>query len=250
MGSTNDAIRKLITSFAAITIISISLGYMTLVDMDSPYNMGNKVMGWTFFYGMYVGPIILIYGNAVSIGLEYVQNKWFRQNNVLYILLHGVFGLANGLLFQSWNFALLGITAALLYAIIDRWVYKRLDHQQGVKQFFLIPVLIYALSWGVLQLVSLDMPPFTKEDAVEFATSGEGTIIEIFPEKIGKWEGTIDGYQVVRETNVKEVDDEKYIVTFTESWEKDAETGSRYFSYEVERGTLTAHKNGGGKPPY
>ena len=46
----------------------------------------------------------------------------------------------------------------------------------------------------------------------------EGTTIEKFPKKIGKWEGTIDGYQVKRETSVQEKEEEVYMVTFTENW--------------------------------
>jgi hypothetical protein len=94
------------------------------------------------------------------------------------------------------------------------------------------------------------MPPFTKEDAVKFATSGKGTAIEHFPKEIGKWEGTIDGYQVIRETNDKEIGEEIYIVIFTENWSKGTGKGSWTLSYKVDRENLTANGEKGNMPPY
>ena len=50
--------------------------------------------------------------------------------------------------------------------------------------------------------MSPPIPPFTKEDAVKFATSGEGTMISDFPKEIGTWTGTIGDYEVKRKTSV------------------------------------------------
>jgi hypothetical protein len=244
-------IRKLIATLFATTFTAILMAALSVLSKSNSeieYNLGNQLMSWSFIYIIYVGVIIMIYGNSVSIGLELAQKKWFSRHTWLYILLHGVFGLLLGLLFPY--LALFGMYAALGYAGIDVWLSIRVSKHKGIKSFFLIPVLLYGLSWGYYQIISPPMPPFTKEDAVEFATSGEGTVIDDFPDNIGKWYGTIDGHQVERETNAEEIANEIYIVTFTETWKKGEEVSSQFFSYRVERGSLSAHKNGGETPPY
>ncbi|WP_102349220.1 hypothetical protein [Bacillus sp. Marseille-P3661] len=247
----NLIIRKLTTTFVATTIFSLVLVFFSIIDgFELPYNKGNQFIGWFFIYLMYIGVIILIYGNLVSTLIEYMQRKWFRQYDWLYVFILGVFGLANGLLFPSVTFALLGMVAAILYAIIDKWLYRRHLSSKNIKMFFLIPIACVVLCWGYFQLTSPPMPPFTKEDAVHFATSGQGTVIEHFPKEIGIWEGTIEGYEVKRETNVKEIEDEIYIVSFTENWKKGTERGTWELSYKIERGSLTANGEKGSIPPY
>jgi hypothetical protein len=230
-------IRKLVTTFVAATIFSVLLSLFSLKgSSEIVYNQGNHFIGWFFIYLMYIGVIILFYGNLVSIGIEYLQRKWFQRLDWLYVLILGVFGLANGIIFQERILAFYGMLAAILYALIDKWLYKRNINSKSVKMFFLIPIASFLICWGYFQFTSPPMPPFTKEDAVEFATSGEGTPEEHFPKEIGKWEGTIDGYQVKRETNAKEIGEEIYIVTFTENWRKGTVKSSWVLSYKVERG--------------
>ena len=94
------------------------------------------------------------------------------------------------------------------------------------------------------------MPPFTKEDAVHLVTAGKDPVNNLFPLDIGKWEGTIGGYHVTRETSAREIGKEIYIVAFTESWEKGSEKGTFESSYKVERGGLTASGQSGKIPPY
>jgi hypothetical protein len=94
--------------------------------------------------------------------------------------------------------------------------------------FFLIPTASLLISWGYFQFTSPPMPPFTKEDAVKFATSGKGTAIEHFPKEIGE---------------------EIYIVTFTENWSKGTGKGSWTLSYKVDRESLTANGEKGNMPP-
>lgn len=244
-------LRKLTTTFVATTIFSAVLAFISFKDgFEFVYNQGNQFIAWFFVYLMYIGMIILIYGNLVSIVIEYMQRKWFHQYDWIYVLILGVFGLANGLFFQERTLALLGMFAAVLYAIIDKWLYQRNLKNKSIKMFFLIPIASLLICWGYFQFTSPPMPPFTKEDAVHFATSGKGTVIEHFPEDIGKWEGTIEGYQVKRETNAKEIGEEIYIVAFTESWKKGNEMGTWVLSYKVERGSLTANGEQGNMPPY
>ena len=244
--------RKVFSTFVATAITSIVMSLIWITDswFESPYNRGHDFLGWALIYFMYVGLIMLVFGNLVSISVEYIQNKWFVHNDWLYILLHASFGLANGIWLQSGMFAVAGMGAAVLYAVIDRWIYKRLEEDKGTISFIYVPILLYGLLWGALQITSSPLPPFTKEAAVEFATSGEGTDIDYFPKRIGMWSGVIDGFQVERETTAKEIGREEYIVSFTETWRKGKVSGSCVQSYKVERQSSALFEMKGGTPPY
>src|SRR5690606_16348941 len=108
------------------------------------------------------GVIILIYGNLVSIGVEYLQTKWFKNLDWLYVMILGVFGLANGIFFQERTFAIFGMFAAILYALIDKWLVKRKTNSKSMKLFFLLPIASLLICWGYFQLTSPPTPPFTK----------------------------------------------------------------------------------------
>lgn len=245
-------VRKLLTSIISTAILSLALAIIYVNDPEPAYNRGNDLMGWSMVYMMYIGAVILTFGNAVSLSLEYVQSKWKKQHHWLYILLHGLFGSANVLFFGELGFGYVyaGIIAALVYAVIDRGIYHQFSKQKGVTLYILTLVLVYLLAWGYFQFTSPPMPPFTAEDAIAFATEGEGTIENKFPDKVGKWQGTIAGYKVVRDTSVKKKANEKYIVTLTETWTKETESGSWFRSYEVDRDSITARGEGGKMPPF
>lgn len=246
------ALRKLSTTLVTTTVFSLLLAMaFSLVDgFEFEYNKGYQLMGLFFFYFLYVGIIIFVYGNLVSIVIERLQAKWFPVHNWLYVFILGVFGLVSGLIFPSISFALLGSLAAILYGIIDKSIEKRVTKNKSIKIFFLIPIASLLLCWGIFQVTSPPQPPFTIEDVVHFATSGEGTEIDLFPKTIGNWEGHIDGYEVTRETSAKEIGEEIYVVSFTESWKKGNENGTRTLSYKVERGRLEFHSEQGGPAPY
>ena len=212
--------------------------------------MGGEFLAWLAIYSLYVGVIVLIYGNLVSVGLEYLQKAWFKNHIWLYVLLHAFFGLANGLIFQELGFAIAGMVVAFVYALIDRWLYVREKVQKSIKLFFILPILTCGLLWGYFEMISKPLPPFTMEDAVEFATAPDGTVTDVFPKEIGKWAGVIEGYHVERETTAIEVGKETYIITFTEKWSKEKEEGSRFLSYEIERGSSTYYNGDGDEPPY
>src|SRR5690625_4107658 len=119
-----------------------------------------------------------------------------------------------------------------------------------IKLFLIIPIASLVLCWGFLQVTSPTMPPFTKEDAVSYATSGEGSVTDEFPKTVGQWEGKKGDFQVIRETSVEEIGRETYIVTFTEHWEKGMETGIWILSYEVDRQSITLSSMEGDMPKY
>ena len=116
----------------------------------------------------------------------------------------GAFGLVNGLFFQESALMWLGMVVAILYGVIDKWLYKRQSKGKSLKMFVLMPIAFIFLSWLFLQWISPPQPPFTKEDAITTATAGMENLINYFPKEVGSLEETIDGYKVVRETSVKE----------------------------------------------
>lgn len=246
-------LRKIAATFAATVVVSIVMGALYVLSpyrTENLYNLGHQFMGWTIIYFMYVGVIILVYGNAVSLGLEWIRSQGWIQHPLILIALHGVFGSALGLVFPSIGAVIYGIVAATIYGVIDYWFGVRISRRKGIIHILLIPVVVYVGFGLVLQWKSPPVPYFTMEDAVEFATSGKGTVIDAFPDRIGVWEGHVGGYEVRRETSASEVAPEKYVVTFTETWQKGPESGSCYYSYRVERGTLTALSSGGVPFPY
>ncbi|WP_066387185.1 hypothetical protein [Neobacillus mesonae] len=243
----NLIIRKLTATFFTTTFISMLFSIITVnTTAEIVYNKGEHFVGWFFIFFMYIGAIILIYGNLVSIGIEYIQRRYFQQNDLLYIVIVGLFGLANGVFFQERTLAIYGMLAAVLYGVIDKWLSRK--KRRGV--IVLLPIALLLLIWGYFHLTSPPMPPFTKEDAVAFATSGEGTVINEFPKKIGKWEENINGYLITKETTAKEIENEIYIVTFSESWKKGTEKGKWQLAYKVERGSLSGIGGKGSLPPY
>ncbi|WP_058305689.1 hypothetical protein [Gracilibacillus massiliensis] len=128
MGSTKSFIlRKLSSTVVTTTVFSfLWVMYFIIVDgYQSEYNLGNQLMEGFFFYSIMVGTIILFYGNLVSIIVEKLLEKRFPQHKSLYVLILGVFGLVNGLIIFP-PFAYLGMLAAMLYGIIDRWIFKRI----------------------------------------------------------------------------------------------------------------------------
>jgi hypothetical protein len=244
-------VRKLITTFVSTFMFSILLAFLSFHDSTvTSYNQGNAFIGWFLIFFMYSGAIILIYGNLVSVGVDYLQRKWFKHQDWLYVFILGVFGLVNGVFFQEKMFALFGMFAAVLYALIDKRLYKRKLENKSIKMFLLIPIVSLVLFWGYFQYMSPPMPPFTMEDAVESATSGVGTALENFPKEIGTQEIIIDGYQVIRKTKVEEIEKEYYLVSFTEEWKKGTATGYWTQSYKIGRNSFTSNSRTGKIPPY
>lgn len=234
--------RKITVTFAVIIMTAIPLAFQTLDSMkDEPlHGLGSDFLGWFTVFVMYAGAVILIYGNLVSAGIEYLQHKGYIAKTWVYIGLHGVFGSAIGLLFQVPHLALYGAGIAVFFAVMDRWICKRLNMDKKIGFFYLFPILVCGLFWGYFQIISEPLPPFTAEDAVEKVTEGNGTPADPFPSEIGKSEQTIEGYRVVKETAAEPIGNGTYRVTFTETWQKDGEEGSYEMAYEVDRNSLTA----------
>ncbi|WP_181350259.1 hypothetical protein [Thalassobacillus sp. CUG 92003] len=216
-------------------------------DHNLVYNLGNQFIGWFLLNFLYVGAIILIYGNIVSAGIACLHRKWFPNLDWLHILILGVFGLGNGLFFQEWFMAYCGMAAAVLYGIIDKWLNKRNRENKTRRAFILLPIGCLIITWGLLQLSSPSLPPFTKQDAVDNVIEDESTV---FPQEIGKRTREFEGYHVVRETEAEEIRDEVYIVRFSEHWRKGSNQGTWSTAYKVNRNSLTTKGSTGVLPPY
>ena len=94
------------------------------------------------------------------------------------------------------------------------------------------------------------MAPFTAVEAIEFAAGGDDSVVAALPKKPGIRKGRIGGYHVERETSAREIGREKYIITFTERWDKGLEKDSWIWTYEVERDSVSAKSGKGTAPPY
>lgn len=135
---TRFLLRKLAATFVTTMFLSMLFAFLYFSNENEIiYNRGNNFIGWFVVYAIYIGLIILIYGNIVSIIIEYFQRRWFQQYDWLYVLILGLFGLANGILFQAAIAALYGMAAAILYGIVDKWLYKRSIKNKSIKPFLL-----------------------------------------------------------------------------------------------------------------
>lgn len=242
--------RKITATYVTTTVTSIILAYLYMtgnIQRDNSYELGSHFLSSLWLYIIFAGAVILIYGNLVSIGLEFLQKKGLLSHTWIYVLLHGLFGSFLGFP-QNLEAALMGMLIAIGYALVDRWLYARKNRQRSIKMFFLVPVLLCGILAGYFQLISEPLPPFTIEDAIESAGGSFDT--DYFPNKVGKQYETINGYHLERETSAKEIEKETYLITFTERWEKGTEKGSWNVSYEMRRNGLTSKGYKGDHPSY
>jgi hypothetical protein len=156
-------------------------------------------------------------------------------------------------MFHSSLFSIMGGTAAILFFGFDRMIIRFAPlFKRRTRAFLLLaPLLLFGIIVGTLNVSSPPKPPFTAKDAVEFATSSSGSSIDWFPNQVGMMNLQIEGYDVERETAVKETaTKEQYLVYFIERWHKGEEAGEHRMIYEVTRGTMGAKGTEGIDPPY
>lgn len=247
-----DLIKRKLKAVLLATLVS-SMGW-TFWEINTNneliHHLGTHFYSMTWTYFFYIGLFVLTYGILVSFIIESFQQNWFKQADWLYILILGIFGSAIGLLFPAPVFIIAGILVASIYGVIDKWLLKRWQQNQGNKALFLVPLFAYLIVGGFFLFTSPTMPPVTAEDAVEFATYDNGTKTDDFPNKAGTWKGTVDGYEVKRKTAVEKMEENIYLVIFTESWQKGTGKGTWMTSYEVDRGSITLYEQGGNMAPY
>lgn len=242
---------------AYITSFAIVIYYALLLTIEPDYTPGfDTFMQWTSFISLYVFPIVLIYGSFVSISLDFALKRWVRGRLLAHLLSvagHVVFGFLFGLLFRSIGFMLLCGASALLFWLTNRL----LDYGFGGRRkkaaivvTLFVPLLVIVMMGLFWRTDIPPLAPFTEEAAVQFATSGEGTEIDLFPKAAGASTTEINGYTVTRETSVKSTAKERYDVSFREKWSNNSEEGNRWYIYSVGRDGMALKESGGAPPPY
>lgn len=243
--------RKLKAAFLATFIVAMAwICWNINTDEEIIYHLGTHFYSMTLTYFFYIGFFVLIYGIFASFIVESFQREWFERADWLYVLILGVCGSAIGLVFPFKSFIIAGILIAVLYGTFDKWLQKRWLQDKGSKALFIAPFLAFVLLGGFFQFTSPSLPSVTAEDAVEFTTTDKGTKIDDFPKKVGTWEGKVDGYEVERTTAVEQLEENFYLVTFTESWQNSMENGTWMISYQVDRESMTLYDEEGDMPPY
>ena len=137
--------RKLIATFVTTILVAM---VMSLLNIDMTiYEQGNHFVGWTFFFTLYVGAVILVYGNIISVGVELLQKKYFILHRWLYVGILGVFGALFGIAYKEMTLAIAGFSSAIFFALIDLWLIK--NSYKTKQLFFLIlsPFLILFSLW-------------------------------------------------------------------------------------------------------
>ncbi|GKU80631.1 hypothetical protein [Niallia sp. NCCP-28] len=242
--------RKITATFiSAFFPASVFTFWYIYSDIEASYNQGNDFIGWFFIYFMYAFVIIFLYGNFVSIAAEFLQRKYFPTQDWLYVIIVSSLGAFFGILTINIFAAATGFLAALVYAVLDKMLFKDV-FPFNMGWFFLMPIVVVGLIWGCLQIASPQMPAFTEADAVDFLMEGAGTDISYFPKEIGKWEGAVNGYQVTRETKAKKIKKDIYLVIFIEKWKKENEKGQYIISNKVDRNSVFEIHHQGDYPPY
>ncbi|MEI7024999.1 hypothetical protein [Paenibacillus sp. y28] len=249
-------VRKLAVAYFTSWTIVLWVSFPTTALEGAAWNAAGNYMSWVFILALYAAPAIFVYGSLVSSLLEAAALKLRMKGPrevVVSGLLHVVFGLCYGFVLQSSLLSIMGGAAAVLFFSCDRIIVRVIPSLTKKTRWisFTAPVLLLILIAGSIYATSPAMPPFTAKDAVQFATSGNGTTIDRFPKEEGQVKLNIGGYHVERETKVEETaQKETYHVVFTERWHKDEDKGQYRMIYEVSRGSMGAQGGEGEEPPY
>ncbi|MFE5318120.1 hypothetical protein ACFQ88_05355 [Paenibacillus sp. NPDC056579] len=249
-------VRKLVVAYFTSWAIVLWVSFPNIVLGGASWNAAGNYMSWVFMIALYAVPTIFLYGSLVSSLLEAAaaRLKVKGPGEVLVSgLLHVAFGFCCGFVLQSSLFSIMGGVAAILFFCCDRIIVRAIPSLKIKARLisFTVPVLLFVLIAGAIYATSPPKPPFTAKDAVQFATSGNGTTIDRFPKEEGQVKLKIGGYDVERETKVEETArKETYNVVFTERWHKGEENGQYQMIYEVSRGSMGAKGGNGAEPPY
>lgn len=246
----NFARRKLFATFFSTFLTSIILGFYSVWDEGGG---SSHFFLSTFIYFFFSGLVIGIYGNAVSASLEYVFTKKLNRGNfsiILYILLHGLFGGLIGLISlthgdpDSLSLVLIGGLPAIMFAISDVWLAKKIKQEKLPEIFPLLVLLGLFFSIALVTAVyDQDINPLTAEEAINYTNAPP--ILNRFPTKEGTKTERIEGYIVTRKTTANKQKDNTYIVTLKETWQRGNESGYWYSIYDVDKLGATPVKEDG-----
>lgn len=247
-------VRKLVAAYFSSWTVILCLSFPDIVFGKISWNAAESYMSSVQVIALYVVPVIFLYGILVSSLLETATKK-VKGPGAKFVssLLHVVFGLCIGFVFQISQIIIMGGVAAFLFFCFDLIIVRYTPRLKLKTRwiFFAAPILLFVLIEGTLYTISPPKPPFTANDAIQFATSGNGTSIDRFPKEEGQVKLQIVGYDVERETKVEEMSRKAvYIVVFTERWHKGTENGQYQMVYEVRREGMELKRSTGLQPPY
>jgi hypothetical protein len=251
--------RKLLSAyFSSMAVLAFFAARDGAHAEPVPYLFDNA-WGILFIILLYVVPVMFIYGIAVSSFIEFLLGRWSmptRVSIVAALIAHMLFGSILGVVVRTMEAGLLGAICAGTFYIFDRLIFyfwsKKPNLSMSVGAF---PIIMIVGALLYFYIITPPPPPFTAEEAVYFATSGKGTIIDNYPKQAGTLSLVTNGYEIERETAVKEIKKDEYEVSFIERWTKDGKTGQRASNYRVNRessGGISMEANGGGgdEPPF
>ncbi|MCA0970703.1 hypothetical protein LCM20_08895 [Halobacillus litoralis] len=207
-----------------VTLIGSLIGAWFVYDFDGNVS-GESLLTWTFGLSLYIGAVVFLYGTLASGLIELLHHRVRTLPSLVFILIHGLFGALSVLVVDSWSFGLIAFLFAVVYAAIDRLIFLRKMKRKMVAVICAVPLVLILVSVAGLELASPPEPAFEAEDAVERATSGQGTRTADFPNHIGTETGEEEGLVFERTTSVEKLGEETYLVTFTEEWSDDYDSG-------------------------
>ncbi len=250
---------KMATAYVTVMTIVLFFAWQYNGLWTEEWWAASEFIGWSIVISLYAFPAVFLYGIVVSVCIEitlakltiHIAVKW-----AVSAILHLSFGFLCSLPFQSVFFGFIGAGAALFFIIAEQlviWCIRRLNRRTRLT-LLAVPLFLFVFSYAVLLIASSPkpyIPPFSSEEAVQFATSGSGSTIDNFPKETGTIKLEIQGYTVERETAVTRAGaKEQYRVAFIERWMKGSESGEHRMYYTVTRGSMEAAGSDGPRPPY
>lgn len=245
-------LRKLTATFTVTVLVSLCFGLFTYDSTVNEYNQGEALLSWSMIFFIYIGAIILVFGNLVSLSIEWFERRFRPLPWPVFVLLHGLFGLLNGLVFPAIELALAGFLCAMLYALIDRWLLRQKNNGTLVGALFIVPIVLVISSAAILQWTSPPEPSFEAKDAIEKMTHAQETRAGEFPDFAGTETTNEESLVIERTTSVEKIGRETYLVTFTENW-RDASVGvesENFLTYKVKRNSTMLVDSGGEEVPH
>ncbi len=249
-------IRKAVSAFLASTVfvLLLSLLFPLFGKGGSIGEILHRIGNSYMIYGMYVFPVVLLYGTLASLAAEWITR---RSSGMRRIAFSGTVHLALGALFGVFTnigFSLFGLIGSGLFFLTDEWLRACVQHTRYWERIrntsMVAPFVLGAVALGLIWGFEPRPQPIDMQQAVRMAVEPEGTVNAMFPDTIGEKRGVIEGYQVTRTTTAVKIAEGTYRVTFTERWEKGSERGENRMHYLVEAGSVGADGGEGPKPPY
>ncbi|MBA2176280.1 hypothetical protein H0266_15385 [Halobacillus locisalis] len=225
---------------ALATWITVSFVVVTLAFYFSG-RAHNSFFAWTFVSLIHGGLTVALFGNAVSMLIEYLHSKWSTMNGLLYITLHSFFGLLSGILLGNVVFLTIAIVSATLFGSVDYWLKIKKRSTYALTSIGVFPVAVIV---GIWLFTKITQGPFTEAQAIDVATNGQSV-----PDYSGEQTETIGAYEVKRTTEREKIDTNTYVVIFIESWSNEYYSGEWYISYKVNRHDAEVLDSGGRRVP-